>query len=169
MKNFKNLCMLVIAFMLFSVGTSNAQSMKNRAADEPMSKNAVYGELLGNGLIFSFNYDRRLINNVGARVGLGFVGSASDGGVVTVPVMGNILLGKNGRYFEIGAGITYLSGTGDFFDLEDEPSSVLGTFSLMYRRQPADGGFMWKIGLTPMLAKGFFFPYWGGLSLGYCW
>ncbi|MCZ2338172.1 MAG: hypothetical protein LC127_08210 [Chitinophagales bacterium] len=53
MKNFKNLCMLVIAFMLFSVGTSNAQSMKNRAADEPMSKNAVYGELLGNGLIFS--------------------------------------------------------------------------------------------------------------------
>jgi hypothetical protein len=37
----------------------------------------------------------------------------------------------------------------------------------MYRSQPEDGGFMWKIGLTPVLASGAFIPYWAGLGLGY--
>ena len=133
------------------------------------TKNTFFVELLGNGLIFSANYDVRLANKFGARVGIGYVGdTGGGGGILTVPIMGNVLLGKNGKYFEIGGGVTFLSGTGEIFNTSDA-STVLGTFSFMYRRQPEDGGFMWKIGLTPFIAEGIFVPYWGGVGFGYCW
>jgi len=133
------------------------------------TKNAFYVELLGNGLLFSANYDVRVANKFGLRAGVGYVGSTEgEGGILTVPVMGNFLLGNNGRYFEVGAGITYVSGSSDLFD-DDGFSSVIGTLSFMYRRQPVDGGFMWKIGLTPFIAEGVFIPYWGGVGIGYCW
>jgi len=131
------------------------------------SKNAFYVEFLGNGLIFSANYDMRLTDGgLGARLGLGYVGGG-DGSIITVPVMANYLLGNNGSYFEIGAGITYITGDTSFGDGFD--SSIIGTMSFMYRKQPVDGGFMWKIGLTPVIASGNFIPYWPGVGLGYCW
>ena len=133
------------------------------------AKNAFYVELLGNGLLLSANYDVRIANKFGVRAGIGYVGSTEgEGGILTVPVMGNFLLGNNGRYFEVGAGITYVSGNSDIFN-DDGFSSILGTLSFMYRRQPVDGGFMWKIGLTPFLAEGIFVPYWAGVGIGYCW
>lgn len=138
-------------------------NLKSQGFDGP--KNAVYAELLGNGLIMSFNYDVRLAGKMGGRLGVGYVGG-NDASVLTVPVMANYLLGKNGKYFEIGAGITYISGSTNFGE-DITGSTTIGTFSLMYRSQPVDGGFMWKIGLTPILAEGFFVPYWAGVGLGY--
>ena len=162
--------LIILAITVISNGEIAAQKRSARnevAASYLGTKNAFFAEVLGNGLLFSVNYDLRLVKNIGARVGIGYVGSTDgDGGILTVPVMGNVLLGKNGRYFEVGAGISYISGTGDFFDNE---SSILGTMSFMYRRQPEDGGFMWKIGLTPFIAEGVFIPYWGGVGIGYCW
>lgn len=169
MKN--ELKILALVLMLFSAFGASSQRTASRNSSSTFegSKNAFYVELLGNGLIFSANYDVRLINKFGARLGIGYVGdTGGGGGVLTIPAMGNILLGNNGKYFEVGAGITYLSGTGDLFDLDDN-STVLGTLSFMYRRQPVDGGFMWKIGLTPFIAQGIFIPYWGGVGIGYCW
>ncbi|HRO08230.1 MAG TPA: hypothetical protein PK611_08470 [Saprospiraceae bacterium] len=153
------LCVLFIG-LLIKPQTSNAQYTG--------SKNAVYAELLGNGLIFSANYDRRIINNIGGRVGVGYVGSTKgEGGIVTFPIMANIILGKNNKFFEIGAGLVFVNGTGDFFG--DESVSSAGTLSLMYRYQPADGGVMWKAGFAPIIAEGVFIPYWIGLSIGYAW
>lgn len=144
---------------------SGTQTVK---AQETMSKNAFFVELGGNGLIFSANYDRRLSGNFGAKVGLGYLGgSGNSSGILTIPVQGNFLLGKNGKYFEIGLGATYVGGTGELFD--DKLSSVVGTASFMYRYQPINSGVMWKIGITPILAEGVFFPYWLGLGIGYCW
>lgn len=164
----KNL--LLIAFVLFTISSTYAQKAKTSEEGKGYdgSKNTVYVELLGNGLLGSFNYDVRLAGKLGARVGVGFVGDSNDN-LITVPVMANILLGKNGRYFEIGAGATYISGTTTNEIFEDSDSNVFGTLSFMYRSQPVDGGFMWKIGLTPLFTKGFFFPYYGGVSLGYAW
>lgn len=135
------------------------------------SKNAFYVELLGNGLIFSANYDFRFSNTSswGARVGAGYVGSVEgDGGVATFPIMVNNLLGSDGKYFEVGAGVTILSAGADFVS-DDNLSDVIGTMSFKYRRQPMDGGFMWAIGITPILAEGVFVPYWIGLEIGYSW
>lgn len=68
------------------------------------SKNAFFVEVLGNGLLFSANYDIRVSNKFGIRVGIGYIGSTTgEGGILIVPVMGNFLLGNNGRYFEVGA------------------------------------------------------------------
>lgn len=136
---------------------------------QAQTKNAFFVELLGNGLLFSANYDIRISSDGkwGARAGIGYIGSIDDGGVITIPIMANHLLGKDGKYFEVGAGITYLSATADFID--ENPSDIIGTLSFMYRSQPVDGGFMWKIGLTPILAGGFFVPWWPGIGIGYTW
>ncbi|HEX5626251.1 MAG TPA: hypothetical protein VFX48_09560 [Saprospiraceae bacterium] len=129
---------------------------------------AVYAELGGPGLLFSFNYDFRFKakpKGLGARVGLGYFGSPDDGGIVTVPVQANWLLGKNGRYFELGVGGTLVLGTGEVFD--EDAGHLIGTMTFGYRRQPEEGGFMWKIAITPILFDGFFLPYFGGVGLGY--
>lgn len=152
---------LGVFLMAFSSQKSSAQSNK-----------AFFVELLGNGLIFSANYDMRFkkeTNGWGARLGIGYVGSVDgDGGVVTIPLLINNLLGKDGKYFEVGAGITYLSSSADFIG-DNNASDIVGTMTFMYRKQPLDGGFMWKIGFTPILADGVFVPYWFGVGLGYSW
>jgi hypothetical protein len=166
---------LSVLFIMLAISLATTLSGQKKASRSAStfdgSKNAFFVELLGNGLLFSANYDVRVANKFGIRAGIGYFGSTDgEGGILTVPAMGNFLLGSNGRYFEIGAGLTYvkITGTEDIFDV-DKSSSVFGTLSFMYRRQPVDGGFMWKIGLTPFLAEGVFIPYWGGVGIGYCW
>ncbi|MBK9106950.1 MAG: hypothetical protein IPM92_00850 [Saprospiraceae bacterium] len=131
------------------------------------SNQSVYAELLGNGLIFSFNYDTRFTakpTGIGGRAGLGYIGKG-DNGAVLIPFQLNWLLGKNGKYFELGLGATYVGGTEEFF--EEDIDHFVGTMTFGYRRQPEDGGFMWKAAITPVLADGFFWPYYVGFSLGY--
>ena len=168
-KTSKRFLMILFVFGLFSSPSFGQKkgSTRNSSTFEG-AKSVFFVELLGNGLLFSANFDTRVVNNFGIRVGAGYVGAteSNGGGILTVPVMGNVLLGKNGSYFEVGAGATYVSGTGSLFDIG---SSVVGTLSFMYRKQPVDGGFMWKIGLTPFIASGVFIPYWGGVGIGYCW
>lgn len=147
------------AFAIFCLGYTSLNAQRGQA---------VYAELLGNGLLFSFNYDIRLRatpDGPGARLGIGYVGSPDDGGILLIPFQGNWLLGKNDRYFELGLGLTIATGNGEFFD--ESLSEVIGTMTFGYRKQPADGGFMWKIAITPIIAEGIFWPYYGGLALGY--
>ena len=136
------------------------------------AKNAFYVELLGNGLLFSANYDFRFSETTswGGRAGIGYIGVSDGddgGGIVTIPVMVNNLLGKDGKYFEVGAGFTYVAGTGELGD--EELSDVVGTLSFKYRRQPVDGGFMWHVGITPVFTENVFYPFWFGVGIGYSW
>ncbi len=149
--------LFLVFIILTSLQIGNSQTFEG-------VKNTVFFELLGNGLTGSFNYDTRLAGRLGGRIGIGYVGGSGTG-VLTVPILANYLLGKNGRYFEIGAGVTILSGNSSF--ASSNISTTIGTMSFMYRSQPEDGGFMWKIGITPIIAGGVFVPYWIGLGLGY--
>jgi hypothetical protein len=129
---------------------------------------AVYAEVLGNGILFSFNYDLRFKNEpkgIGARIGFGYVGSPKEGGVAFIPFELNWLLGKNDRYFEVGAGATLVSSSKEVFN--ESFKHFVGTMTFGYRNQPSDGGFMWKIAITPILADGFFWPYFIGVGFGY--
>jgi len=144
----------------------------DRQQAKAQATKTFYVELLGNGLVFSANYDMRFAaaetDGLGGRLGIGYVGGGDLGGsVLTVPVIINYLLGKDGKYFEVGAGFTYVGGNTTFADGFE--SGIIGTMSFQYRRQPIDGGFMWKIGLTPVIAAGTFIPYWPGISIGYAW
>ena len=130
---------------------------------------AVYGELYGRGIVFSFNYDTRFqktLNGIGCSVGAGafFVG---DGGFVTVPVSLNYLAGNNGHYFETATGFTYASATfSGFGDGSSGGSTVLGTLTFGYRSQPVKGGLNFRAGLNFLGGSGIFIPY-PYISLGY--
>jgi len=45
----------------------------------------------------------------------------------------------------------------NFYD--DRRTQVLGTFSFMYRHQPASGGFSWRAGFTPLFGKDYLQPF----------
>ena len=156
MKNTPRLFTIIVIFLFCNINISAQDKMEFDGA-----KSAVFVEGLGNGITFTFNYDTRIVNRFGFRAGIGYIGEVSDGGGVTsLPLMVNYLLGDGGNYFEIGAGATLV--TGDLFD-----RVVVFNFSFMYRRQPPNGGFMWKAGFAPILTEGVFIPYFPGVSLGY--
>ncbi len=152
---------LSLFILAFSLGAKAEES-----PDFEGVKSAVFAELLGNGLFFTLNYDRRIAGNFGLRAGAGYIGSLEgDGGILTIPVNANFLLGREGRYFEVGGGVTYLNSAGsEIFDSGNQWSISL---TFMYRRQPLNGGFMWRAGFTPLIFEKTVIPYYVGFGLGY--
>ncbi len=149
---------------------------------------SFYAELGGPGLVFSANIDKRFTASHlgwGGRIGIGFASSYEEtrvpqpnGGysnhyedvsVVTFPVQLNYIFGKSNspHTFEVGAGATIAGKKIEIFNFyDDRRSSFFGTASFMYRRQPINGGFTWRIGFTPVIAKGYIQPF-GGAGVGY--
>jgi hypothetical protein len=126
-----------------------------------------YVELGGPGLA-SLNFDTRFNKangGMGGRLGIG--GFSIDGsGVVFLPAGINYLLGKDNKNFlEIGAGVTPVFGTGDL--TEETFSNTFGHLLFGYRLLPEDGGFSFRGFICPVFGKGFFIPYYGGVSFGY--
>ena len=131
---------------------------------------AVYGELGGNGLVFSANYDMRFTKTDGGfgfRVGVGFAG-ASGVSVVTFPVGLNYLTGKGPHHLELGIGVTPVTATVQFFD-DDESETGSTTFvmpSFGYRYAKQGKGFVGRVYVGPVFAGGTVFFPWGGISAG---
>jgi hypothetical protein len=146
--------------------------------------NGIYLEVGGNGLLYTFNYDRFMSNDISLRAGIEYIGLAAAGGDVSVsismlliPVTFNYFIashsdGKVGSSkLELGAGvlIVNLSGTasgsaGNVFS--NSGFGIGGTATIGYRYQPSDGGFIFRIGFTPLFGPAGFLPF-GGLSFGY--
>lgn len=153
---------------------------KSKGDEGRRAKNLVYLELLGNGGLYSVNYERMLTDDLSARLGfsyLTFGASASSGGeggsvrgtLVTAPVMLNYTVGGKNHRAEIGAGATLVymsaSASGSGVSSSGEGVAALGTGVVGYRYSPADGGFVFRAGFTPLVGKGGFLP-WGGMSFG---
>lgn len=150
---------------------------------EGSAANAVYVELLGNGGLYSLNYDRRFADAVALRVGFAtwtaddlFLGEEAQTDFITVPVTAAWLMGTGKRRIELGGGV--LLGTKSreeaFGDGETSSSFVSLTGIVGYRFQPARG-FMFRVALTPFFGLGDedeaypedgFMPS-GGVSVGY--
>jgi hypothetical protein len=158
----------VLFFSLsFFVINSHLFSQETTAAS-PRAQ-SVYLEFLGNGLVFSGNYDFRFQKSqkgLGMRVGLGFFGG-SGGGIITLPIGLNYLTGKGPNYFEAGLGYTYAS----FTDSEDflEGSGSILVPSIGYRYQPVQKGFIGRIYIGPLIgiSGGGGWIFYGGLSGGF--
>ncbi len=136
---------------------------------------SIYFELGGPG-IASINYDMRVQkkeDGLGFRVGVG--GFKLDyTSALFVPVGLNYLLGKDSRnYFEIGGGVTFVSLKDNYFYSPTYPNedaefeSTFGHLFFGYRLQPKNGGFLFRAGLNPVFGKGYFIPYYAGVSFGY--
>lgn len=164
---------ILSAGMLWNAASVHAQEAR------PLARNAIYAEIGGNALLYSLNYDRRLQDNVTARVGFMYVaaegqdasGDRVDVSVAFFPLMMNLLVGTGSGRFELGAGpvLGMASGEAETLDEGDVELSAFGlaafATTIGYRYQPVHGGFLFRAGLTPFYSNGFML--WGGLSFGY--
>ena len=121
--------------------------------------NAVYLELLGNGIPYSINYERRVYGSgyfkLYGRAGLGVV-AYSDLYGGTIPIECSVAFG-NKNNFETGIGCTLAFTSFDGFDSPRIPLRI------GYRLEIDE--FLFRFGLTPFFDHGSFFPMLG-LSFG---
>jgi hypothetical protein len=146
-----------------------------RATSDRTAYNAFYIEGLGPGGFYSLNYDRLLGENVAVRIGASYYfveALSAKAHFVHFPLVLSGLIGAPDHKFEFGIGIVpvYASGAvgGSTYKVYGDGFAAVGTGVLGYRYQPEDGGFMFRVGFTPLFNDKAFLP-WGGLSLGTSW
>ena len=133
----------------------------------PKVVQAIYAEFGGQSLIFSLNYDRRLSrcpDGWGVRVGISALPSYNSA-AITFPVGINYLIGRQHKYFEVGAGT--MLGNWQFDSAT--PKSIFGTLYFGYRYQRLKSSV--RIGSTLVFYTDredyvLLVPVWPGLSLG---
>jgi hypothetical protein len=164
-------------------------SKDSSKGDGREAKNAIYVDLLGPGLFYSINYDRVIMDDVSARIGFSYLslGATVDDGAGTtvsqsfaywaVPLTVSYLgIGSKDNMFEVGGGgiLMNVEGSG-LVEAEGENVDAEGNIDTMlfgmtalagYRHQPADGGFVFRVGMSPMMVFSSGFLPWGYLSLG---
>jgi hypothetical protein len=161
---------------------SSAQS-----TNETTARKNLFIEVGGNGMAFNVIGETRFkpgASGWGIKAGAGGFTTSYES-LFTAPVQLNYLATKNGRDFvEVGVGATFLHYD-DKYDYSypgytysayptevinltiNQKNSVYGNLTLGYRRQPANGGILWGIALTPHFNSNGFWPVWGGVKFGY--
>jgi hypothetical protein len=151
-----------------------------RSARAESAPNAIFGEVLGNGIFYSINYERLLATApVGLRVGASYftygISNYQGSGnltFVTVPLVASYYVGHRAHKLQLGLGATVMhlslsaDSTGLEFESERSGTNVSATAVVGYRYLPAHRGISFGVGFTPLLRPGRFLP-WGGASLGY--
>lgn len=146
---------------------------------ESHPKNAVFAELLGNGLVYSVNYERFLWPiPIGIRVGASFftyaVSDVSGSGnltLLTFPITASYFWGTLRHKLELGLGATFLytsastDSTGTTYG--NSGLGIAATAIVGYRYLPVGRGITFGGGFTPLLRASRGFLPWGGLSAGY--
>jgi hypothetical protein len=144
---------------------------------------------------YDFRFDKERMDSWGMRLGAGGYTTANES-FFSLPVMVNKLYGKGPHYFEFGFGATffaydestysycangYYDSNGQFICTStaysessyefilpvDGSPSLMGTLNFGYRRVPVDGGFTWRLNLTPIFNNNGFWPLFLGVGFGY--
>jgi len=117
----------------------------------PTARTAIYGELLGNGGLFSVNLDHRIGRSTGIRIGFASWTaqdwwSDEQTRMITLPAQAYLLTSPAGaHHLELGGGVMVghkhsAVGSGGFASL---------TATIGYRYQRPSGGFVFRAGFTP--------------------
>lgn len=171
MKNSILLLSITLFFVSSSVlGQSDTTKTTHLPLSTPKRAQAIYGGIMGEGLVFSVNYDTRFNKSdkgLGMHVGLGYFGLFSYG-VMTLPVGLNYLGGKAPNYLEVGLGVTMVKE----MDGYSKSTLIDGTAvmpTIGYRYQTEKNGFTARFVITPL-----FNPkdptiavFYGGIGFGY--
>jgi hypothetical protein len=147
-----------------------------------VAKNGVFLELAGEGGFYSLNYERFLLNDVAARVGVMYMGISASAGTdsasvswLAVPIMAEYTGLRSGSHaLELAAGVTihHISGSASTFDAFSSGSGTLVAISpaVGYRYQNPAGGMIFRATFSPLFfpsaSTGSFLP-WFGISVGY--
>jgi len=143
------------------------------------SRNAIYVEGLGQGVMWSINYEYRTIREVSLRAGFTLesvpppIRSFSDNSTFTgFPLLVNFIVGGKVHHLEAGIGaVVGINSTHWRSDLGSEYYSshervFVGTATLAYRVQSDKGGLLMRMAFTPFFTFKEFVPF-VGISLGY--
>jgi hypothetical protein len=144
---------------------------------EREAKNALHFELLGPAVIYSLNYERWFADDFSGRVGFSYFSLEATAGedsakasLLMVPLSVSYLgIGTPNHMLELGAGavITHASAGVEIGGSKSEGAATTawGTAIVGYRYQPEDGGFMFRVGASPLISDDGVFT-WPHLSLG---
>ena len=138
-------------------------------AQSPFKKNTIFGELGGNGLLASINYERQLSSKpgFGVRLGMGFYGVKPTH--LTVPAGVNYLipLKKNNSFLDLGFGLTFSSAnvrlvlaSDDGAQNKEKNIHVNVIPGIGFRRHTSKN-MMWRFGLTPIINDNGVIPFLG--------
>ena len=180
------LSLLVIAMMpSFPIETraqtpskkASYSAVPDTAAPDTSARSSIFFEYLGNGILYSLNYDRKLTNHFSGRIGINYwvwslLGTTR---AAQMPVLVNYLAGWSSHRFELGVGIN----SGVIWEEGDRSAVFLPTAALGYRYQPPGGGWLFRINFTPFYSfAGDTFQgsgnesgplAWFGVSIGRTW
>lgn len=124
------------------------------------SKHHIYVEGLGNGILYSLNYDVH-----GERVGMR-IGGSLLGEAYLATSQAYTLIGKRKHFLELGLGAVLVKE-------ESDPIKLRGNAAVMYRFE-SSSGFLLRAGIAPTFIKEeseYFtsdvFLFWPGISIGY--
>ena len=129
----------------------------NAQKDSLMARNTIFIEGLGNGLMYSINFDRHIYKRdnfkISIRGGAAYI-PLSDLPVWSFPVATNFIFGDK-HHLEFGCGLTYVYGLNSTYDSNSKlliSSSIYLAIKLIgYRFQINKGGLFFSIGLIPIL------------------
>ncbi|MBS9523488.1 hypothetical protein KI659_05580 [Litoribacter alkaliphilus] len=125
-------------------------------------RNSIYGEVLGNGLFYSINYERNILATekvfLSPSVGLSSVGRNATG----IPVMILAYFGGGNSSLETGLGYTGFYREEDFlnFMVPDKRTYFehYSTARLGYRYE-SPKGFLFKVAFTPLYRFNTTYPF----------
>lgn len=124
------------------------------------SKHHIYVEGLGNGILYSLNYDVH-----GERLGMR-IGGSLLGEAYLATSQAYTLIGKRKHFLELGLGAVLVKE-------ESDPIKLRGNAAVMYRFE-SSSGFLLRAGIAPTFIKEeseYFtsdvFLLWPGISIGY--
>ena len=139
--------LVITVCLLISMSDSNSQDIKP-------SKNSLYFELLGNGGLYSINYERQVSSKLYGRIGFStfnitdVLGDGSASRITAFPLLMTYLSGKGKSHLEIAGGM--------LIGLETEPDAsykiIDVTAFIGYRYQPPGRGFIFRVGFTPFFS-----------------
>lgn len=168
----KNACVLFFFLLLISRTSCYCKTLYSQSAIDTtfkLKKNALYFELFGNGLFYSFNYERMFYqkNNLhfDGRMGFSVIPFADWGDegeeaiLAMFPVEVNMLIGKRKNFLETGICHTYntqvyrvyhdIASTNEIEFTNYHRHSL--SLRIGYRFQKPGGKFLFRIAALPQL------------------
>lgn len=190
----KNICLLLILLFLSAIvyGKEKTDVIK----DSIDKNNTVFLELLGNGIVYSLNYERKFHALEGktfaGRLGMAYIPKGFNGSDDYGPsVLGELVYihGRKKHFFEMGGGLSYFYLKNDYKEFlhldtdfktklyweEPDCSELLGVLRIGYRYQNLKHNFTIRVGFTPLIPIASFGQNrtyeeknypWGGVSIG---
>jgi hypothetical protein len=153
----------VASVILVLVGSSISPT--SASAQVPSAPNRLFLELWGNGLIYSFNYERETSGPLTLRVGAGGLPFESVEYALGFGMLGvRKVFGVHSLRASAGVGVL---GNIDVWVTEATGEThFFGTGAIGYQYQPKPGGFFVRASFTPGVTENEVFP-WGGIGFGW--